>query len=125
LQNPGAWAGSVIKTSKDGTFVFTLQGKWVKAESQVREVKAMLEKDSGMMNCKWLQQLRGFLQYVTQMYTSLTSYRIRFHMTIDSWQKGCNPKVGISPLYDGPMKTSRMEIGGVSKNLPLKRPPVW
>jgi hypothetical protein len=32
--------------------------------------------------------MRGFLQYVTQTYTSLMSYLIGFHMTIDGFRRG-------------------------------------
>jgi hypothetical protein len=53
----------------------------------VEEVKAMLEKDPTALDRKRLEQIRGFLQYVAQTYTSMTSYMIGFHMTIDSWRK--------------------------------------
>ena len=48
----------------------------------------MLRQDPTKMNHKRLEQIQGFLQYVTQTYTSMTSYIIGFHMTIDLWQKG-------------------------------------
>jgi hypothetical protein len=86
-QSPGAWAGSVIRTGVDGTFSLTSQEKWDKARAQVEEVKAMLEKDPTALDRKRLEQIRGFLQYVAQTYTSMTSYMIGFHMTIDSWRK--------------------------------------
>jgi hypothetical protein len=87
-QSPGAWAGSVVKTGPDGTFVLTSQEKWDKARSLVEEMKLMLDKDPTCLNRKRLEQIRGFLQYVTQTYTSLTSYLIGVHMTIDSWREG-------------------------------------
>jgi hypothetical protein len=87
-QSPGAWAGCVVLTGPVGTFVLTSQEKWGKARSQVKEIKAMLAKDWTKMNRKRLEQIRGFLQYVTQMYTSMTSYLIGIHMTIDSWREG-------------------------------------
>jgi hypothetical protein len=43
-----------------------------------------MEQDPDKMPQKWLEQIWGFLQYVTQLYTSLTSFLIGFHMTIDS-----------------------------------------
>jgi hypothetical protein len=86
-QSPGAWAGSVIRTGVDGTFALTSQEKWGKSRAQVEEVKAMLEKDPTALDRKRLEQIRGFLQYVAQTCTSMTSYMIGFHMTIDSWRK--------------------------------------
>jgi hypothetical protein len=91
-QAPGTWADSVIQTGKDGTFVLTSQEKWDKAEVLAREIHAMLEKDSNMMNQKWLEQIKGFLQYVAQTDTSMTSYLIGFHTTIDLWQEGRDPE---------------------------------
>jgi hypothetical protein len=84
-QSPGAWAGSVIKTTKDGVFVLTSQEKWTKAKAQLKEVWDMLESDPDRLSGKRLKQIRGFLQYVIQTYTSLGSYLIGFHMTIDAW----------------------------------------
>jgi hypothetical protein len=41
------------------------------------------------MNRKQLKHIQeGFLQYVSQTYTSFTSYFIGLHMTIDSWRGG-------------------------------------
>jgi hypothetical protein len=48
----------------------------------------MLEKNPTKMSQKRLKQIRGFLQYVTQTYTTLASFLIGFHMTIDSWRAG-------------------------------------
>ena len=48
----------------------------------------MLERDPEKLSQKWLKQIRGFLQYVVQTYTSLASYLIGFHMTIDAWRPG-------------------------------------
>jgi hypothetical protein len=87
-RSPGAWAGGVIKTTDDGVFVMTSQEKWDKAKAQIEEVRIMLERDPNKLNRKRLEQIRGFLQYVTQTYTSLTSFLIGFHMTIDSWRPG-------------------------------------
>lgn len=89
-RSPGAWAGGVVKTSDVGVFVLTSQEKWTKAKALVEEVQKMLDEDPSRLSRKRLEQIRGFLQYVTQTYTSLTSYLIGFHMTIDSWRPGRN-----------------------------------
>jgi hypothetical protein len=83
--SPGAWAGSMIQMTKDGVFVLTLQEKWDKAKARVNKVWKMLKKDPENLPRKRLEQIQGFLQYVTQTFTSLTSFLIGFHMTIDSW----------------------------------------
>jgi hypothetical protein len=82
-QSPGAWAGSVVCTGKEGVHVLTSQEKWDKAKQLLQEVKAMLEYDPEKLSRKRLEQIRGFLQYVVQTYSNLGSYLIGFHMTID------------------------------------------
>jgi hypothetical protein len=56
------------------------------AKAQLEEVWDMLESDPDNLSRKRLEQIRGFLQYIIQTYTSLASYLIGFHMTIDSWR---------------------------------------
>jgi hypothetical protein len=56
-QCPGAWAGGVIRTTKDGVFVLTSQEMWDKAESQVEEVRQILEKDPSKLSRKRLKQI--------------------------------------------------------------------
>jgi hypothetical protein len=48
----------------------------------------MLKSDGGRMNRKRLEQIWGFLQYVSQTYTPFTLYLIGLHMTINSWHPG-------------------------------------
>ncbi len=87
-RSPGAWAGGVVRTTDDGVFVLTSQEKWDKAKAHLNEVQGMLDDDPSSLSRVCLEQIRGFLQYVCQTYTSLTSYLISFHMTIDSWRPG-------------------------------------
>jgi hypothetical protein len=98
LSKSRAWAGSVIKTGSEERFVLTDQEKWDKARVLVVEMRTMLENYPSGLNRKRLDQIRGFLQYVAQTYTSLTSYLIGVHMTIDSWQKGWNSEGWRLPL---------------------------
>jgi hypothetical protein len=84
-QSPGAWAGCVVRTGKNGVHVLTSQEKWDKTKRLLKEVWDMLEDNPKSLCQKRLEQIRGFLQYVTQTYTSLTSYLIGFHMTIDGF----------------------------------------
>jgi hypothetical protein len=115
----------VIKTGPDGTFVLTSQEKWEKARSQVQEVPAMLTTDSANMNQKRLEQIRGFLQYVTQTYTSMTSYLIGFHMTIDSWRRGRDEEGWRLPLTAWrTVENSNNDWMGVEEVAPEEEAPV-
>jgi hypothetical protein len=58
----------------------------------MREISEMLDRKPDLMDRKRLEQIRGFLQYVTQTYTSFASYLIGLHMTIDSWRDGRDPE---------------------------------
>eukprot|EP00978_Attheya_sp_CCMP212_P040544 scaffold222133_cov24-Attheya_sp.AAC.1 len=49
----------------------------------------MIDRDSGQLNRKRLEQIWGFLNYVAQTYDWLTPYMIGLHnMTIDGWRPG-------------------------------------
>jgi hypothetical protein len=87
-RSPGAWAGGVVRTLDDGVFILSSQEKWDKAKVLLEEVQQMLNEDPTKLSRKRLEQIRGFLQYVIQTYSSFTSYLIGFHMTIDSWRPG-------------------------------------
>jgi hypothetical protein len=87
-QSPGPWAGAVIRTGPDGVFVLTSQEKWDKAKALLGEVIEMLDADPEKLCWKRLEQIRGFLMYVTRTYVGMAPYMIGFHMTIDSWRRG-------------------------------------
>jgi hypothetical protein len=82
-----------------GVFVFVSQDKWERAKNQVNEVIEMVEDDPDRLDHKRLEQVHGFLQYVTQTYSGMTPYLIGFHLTIDGWREnqmstGCKEKEG-------------------------------
>jgi hypothetical protein len=87
-QTPGAWAGAVVRTGSDGVFVLASEEKWLKAKRLLKEVLELLNADSLHLPRKRLEQIRGFLMYVTRTYVGMAPYMIGFHMTIDSWRKG-------------------------------------
>jgi hypothetical protein len=66
--------------------MLTSQGKWDKAKRLLQEFCAMLEYNPGNISQKRLEQIRGFLQYIVQTYSSLASFLIGFHMTIDGFR---------------------------------------
>jgi hypothetical protein len=46
----------------------------------------MVRADPSRLDHKRSEQVRGFIQYVTQTYSGMTPYIINFHLTIDGWQ---------------------------------------
>jgi hypothetical protein len=52
----------------------------------------MIKTDPKGMNWKRLEEIRGFLVYVTRTYIGMAPYLIGLHMTIDSWRIGRDPE---------------------------------
>ena len=86
-QVPGAWSGCVLRTDRDGVFVYVSQEKWDKTKRLLDEVQELLTSDPSKLPRKRLEQIRGFLQYVTRTYTGMNPYLIGFHLTIDGWRE--------------------------------------
>jgi hypothetical protein len=86
-QAPGAWSGCVLRTDKDGVFVYVSQEKWEKTKRLLDEVMDLITTDPTRIPRKRLEQIRGFLQYVTRTYTGMNPYLIGFHLTIDGWRE--------------------------------------
>jgi hypothetical protein len=83
FQAPGAWAGCVVRVNKDGVFVLSDEEKWVKAKRLLQEVLDLIAIDPASLPRKRLEQVRGFLIYVTRTYPCMVPYLIGLHMTID------------------------------------------
>ena len=58
-KTPGAWAGSIIRTNGEGVFVLVSKEKWIKAKSQIQELKDMMKDDYWLLNRKPLKEIRG------------------------------------------------------------------
>ena len=87
-QTPGPWAGSVVHT-KDELVALVSQKKWDKTKSMIRELKELLgARDDGQLPRKRLEQIRGFLIYVSRTYDWMPPYLKGLHLTIDSWREG-------------------------------------
>jgi hypothetical protein len=82
-QSPDAWSGSVIQVIDGGVSVLSDADKWNKAKELLKEVALMLGANPEVMCRKRLEQIRGFLTYVTRTYPCMIPYLIGFHMTID------------------------------------------
>jgi hypothetical protein len=88
-RNPGAWAGSMVKTTHDSVSVFVSQEKWDKTKAQVGDIlEELVRSPDGMLGHKALERKRGFLIYVTRTYISMVPYLKGIHLTLDSWRKG-------------------------------------
>eukprot|EP00956_Cyclotella_meneghiniana_P033568 scaffold97112_cov54-Cyclotella_meneghiniana.AAC.1 len=87
-QIPGPWAGSVAHT-QEGVFLLVTPEKWQKTKDLVSEVAAMLtESTDGKLDRKRLEQIRGFLIYVSRTYPWMPPYLKGLHLTIDGWRPG-------------------------------------
>ena len=85
---PGPWAGSVVHT-KGGLYQLVSQKKWDKTKSLLGELREMIESSSdGMVDRKRLEQIRGFLIYVSRTYPWMPPYLKGLHLTIDGWRPG-------------------------------------
>eukprot|EP00956_Cyclotella_meneghiniana_P004556 scaffold5607_cov45-Cyclotella_meneghiniana.AAC.4 len=87
-EQPGPWAGSVAHT-KGGVFLLVTPEKWEKTKSVVDELGEMLHHSTdGLMDRKRLEQIRGFLVYVSRTYPWMPPYLKGLHLTIDNWRPG-------------------------------------
>ena len=59
-QRPGAWAGSIVETSKEGVFVTVSQEKWDKCKRYIRDIVEELNRTQ-QLNHKELERMRVFL----------------------------------------------------------------
>lgn len=86
-QDPGAWAGCVLRT-EDGVQALVSDDKWTKMRAQIAELEQLLEVAPDAIPRKRLEQIRGFMNYVAQTYRYLIPYLNGLHMTIDGWRLG-------------------------------------
>jgi hypothetical protein len=85
-QSPGAWSGSVIRVTPEGVCVLASEDKWIKAKGMLTEIRKMIDENPVALPRLRLEQIRGFLIYVTRTYPCMVPYLIGLHMTIDSWR---------------------------------------
>ena len=85
-QTPGAWAGSVVWTTKDSAYNLVSDDKWAKTKDQVRELRELLTENPNSMPRERLESIRGFLNYVARAYKGIKPYLNGLHLTIDGWR---------------------------------------
>mmetsp|Transcript_5647 Transcript_5647/g.8675 ORF Transcript_5647/g.8675 Transcript_5647/m.8675 type:complete len:196 (+) Transcript_5647:485-1072(+) len=90
-QSPGAWIGGVVSTVNDSVMVTISEKKWNKTLLLINEVLTMIRKDKENLSRKRLEQIRGFLGYVTRTFPCSVPYLTGMHLTIDGWRQDRNP----------------------------------
>ena len=82
-QTPGAWAGSVVHTTDSLVTSMVEQTKWDKTKVKLQWALSRLDEGPDVEH-KHLDRIRGFLNYVMQVYPAMIPYLRGFHGTLDS-----------------------------------------
>jgi hypothetical protein len=89
---PGAWAGTIIRTDGESVEKMVSQERWDKTKDCIQWIQDQLEaapnKKFPKILHKRLKSIRGFLVYVSRTYCELVPYLKGIHLTLDSWQTG-------------------------------------
>jgi len=75
-----------------GSVHFDLQGIWSKMRGILEKWRTSLLDPNQPLSHKELLSDRGFLVYVTRTYPAMVPYLRGFHLTIEMWCGGCDPK---------------------------------
>ena len=109
-RNPGPWAGTISST-KGGVSISVSQERWEKTQGHVRELVDMVEgyqfegarmdqvEDLEIygevdLNRERLEQIQGFLIYVSRTFKWMTPYLKGLHLTLDAWRPNRDTKTG-------------------------------
>ena len=84
-QTPGAWAGSVVHTTDSSVTMTVEQTKWDKTKVKLKWVSGRLDEGPDV-EYKPLERVRGFLNYVMQVYPAIIPHLLGFHGTLDLWR---------------------------------------
>lgn len=86
VTNPGPWAGGVTCTENRVVITVTIE-KWKKTRILVEELDELITRDSRQLPRKRLEEIRGFLNYVSGTFRWMNPYIKGMHLTIDGWRK--------------------------------------
>jgi hypothetical protein len=84
---PGAWAGSMFKSSEEDVIQMVTQAtKWDKAKAQIAKVIRECKEGEGdpMLDYKQLEEIQGFLGHLAMTYDIVGTYLKGFHLTLAS-----------------------------------------
>ena len=85
-QNPGPWAGSVVRVHPDGVISISITSeRWCKARTMVHWISEAME-TGDTIEFKTLEKYRGYLVYISRTYPIMTPYLKGIHLTLDSWR---------------------------------------
>ena len=84
-QTPGVWAGSVVHTTNSSVTIMVEQSKWDKTKTKLKWVSCRLDEGADV-EYKPLEKVRGFLNYVMQVYPSMIPYLRGIHGTLHLWR---------------------------------------
>jgi hypothetical protein len=89
---PGAWAGTIIRTDGESVEKMVSQERWDKTKDRIQWIQDQLEmapnKRFPKILHKRLESIRGFLVYVSRTYCEMVPYLKGIHLTLDSWRTG-------------------------------------
>ncbi|KAL7567672.1 hypothetical protein ACA910_012011 [Epithemia clementina (nom. ined.)] len=81
---PGAWAGALAESTKEGVYKMVSDECWQKVQIHVRNLEEWARQN--FVDRKLLERTRDFLVYVTMTYGAMTPYLKGIHLTLDSWR---------------------------------------
>jgi len=85
-QDPGPWAGSVVRVQSNGVVCVSVTvERWNKARAMVQWILEAVE-TSDTIEFKTLEKYRGYLVYISRTYPVMTPYLKGVHLTLDSWR---------------------------------------
>ena len=86
-QEPGAWAGMILKTSNNRVVKSATQAKWDKVIPILDRIELeIFESDDQDLEFKQLEKERGFLVHLAMTYETMNPFLKGFHLTLDSWR---------------------------------------
>ena len=86
LQKAGAWTGAIVWTNGEDVLVRVSEEKFRKTQALIDEVLELIAACPTCLPRKRLEQIRGFLVYVTRTYPASIPYMKGLHLTIDFWR---------------------------------------
>jgi hypothetical protein len=103
-QRPGAWAGSVFRTSSNSVSKSVTLEKWKKAKQIVKSLRDiwLSDENSTLYDYKELERARGFSVHLSMTYDMLRHHLKGFHLTLaahgpnrgdDGWKIGDRDRI--------------------------------
>jgi hypothetical protein len=86
-QNPGTWAGAIVKIYPEKISISVSQSKWDRGRAMVVELlDCFIKEERPWLSHKDLERKRVFFGHLAMCYASLVPFMKGFHLTTDSWR---------------------------------------